>query len=76
MPLPTITLKSELTVEVTDTTKERPRCRRAILALCRKLGLTAAQLLERVKAGGLHATAGMKKQLRLMAWEDYCKGRM
>jgi hypothetical protein len=70
MSLPSITIGG-VRVQMPYSTKERPRCRAAILSLCREEGITVPQLWERIKTYKLFVSDGLKKQCRKMVAEHY-----
>jgi hypothetical protein len=71
MGLPSVTTKDGRRVEIPYATKERPNCRRVITSLCRERGITLGELWAHVQEHPARYSVGLRKQCRLMVWEEY-----
>jgi hypothetical protein len=69
--LPYIVTRSGRKVEMPYATKERPRCRDTILALCKQHGVTVSALWEMIQTHHVIVVPSLKKQCRKMVWEQW-----
>jgi hypothetical protein len=69
--LPYIVTDSGRKVEMPFATKERPRCRQTILALCNRHQVTVTELWDLIQAGRIPAVSSLKKQCKRMVWEAH-----